>query len=67
MSYIEIYKEELRDLLDCGVCSQHLIIRDNEQGHTSMRRGTDIIFRLENNALCSEAVQCDDLIWNRIL
>ena len=35
VSYVEIYKEELRDLLDGGIGSQHLVIRDNEQGHTS--------------------------------
>ena len=34
VSYIEIYREELRDLLDCGMGSQSLAIRDNEQGHT---------------------------------
>ena len=34
ISYVEIYQEELRDLLDCGHSSQQLVIRDNEQGHT---------------------------------
>ena len=34
MSYLEIYREELRDLLDGGMGSQGLVIRDNEQGHT---------------------------------
>ena len=35
LSYIEIYKEELRDLLDGGgVAQQPLVIREDEQGNT---------------------------------
>lgn len=39
ISYIEIYKEELRDLLDGGgvaggVVQQPLVIREDEQGNT---------------------------------
>ena len=35
VSYIEIYKEELRDLLDGGsVAQQPLVIREDEQGNT---------------------------------
>lgn len=43
VSYIEIYKEELRDLLDGGgmvggVAQQPLVIREDEQGNTGGQR-----------------------------
>lgn len=34
VSYVEIYKEELRDLLDGGVNSREIHIREDEQGNT---------------------------------
>ena len=37
LSYIEIYKEELRDLLDGGgVVQQPLVIREDEEGNTGI-------------------------------
>jgi len=36
VSYIEIYKEELRDLIDNTVTSQEIHIREDERGHTGM-------------------------------
>ena len=37
VSYVEIYKEELRDLLDGGGVAQPLVIREDEQGNTGGR------------------------------
>ena len=34
VSYIEIYKEELRDLLDIDASSKDLHIREDESGNT---------------------------------
>jgi kinesin family protein 4/21/27 len=34
VSYIEIYKEELRDLLDLDTSSKDLHIREDDQGNT---------------------------------
>ena len=34
VSYVEIYKEELRDLLDGGGVAQPLVIREDDQGNT---------------------------------
>ena len=34
VSYIEIYKEELRDLIDNTVTAQEIHIREDERGHT---------------------------------
>ena len=34
MSYIEIYKEELRDLLDLDTSNKDLHVREDDQGNT---------------------------------
>ena len=36
VSYIEVYKEELRDLLDMETSSKDMHIREDEQGNTGM-------------------------------
>ena len=37
VSYIEVYKEELRDLLDMETSSKDMHIREDEQGNTGIR------------------------------
>ena len=34
VSYIEIYKEELRDLIDNTMTAREILIREDEEGHT---------------------------------
>ena len=36
VSYIEIYKEELQDLLDVDTSSKELHVREDDQGNTGM-------------------------------
>ena len=36
ISYIEVYKEELRDLLDLETSSKDLHVREDEEGNTGI-------------------------------
>lgn len=33
VSYLEVYKEELRDLLEVGTASRHIQLREDERGN----------------------------------
>jgi hypothetical protein len=61
LSYIEIYKEELRDLLDGGgVVQQPLVIREDEQGNT----GASHVLGYRMHEISSPALACKNFSAN---